>query len=377
MKTKVFFVIPSLHQGGAERVISILSNDLTQRGYQVFLILLNASEHSYNLNPGVGIHYLNNGTRSANVFNRIYNSFKTFRKLAALISRERPGMLISFTTSANIWTGIMGNLFGIGYMVSERSNPKRTVGVTSRPVQKLIRYLYKKARAIVVPSRGIMTGLRNLKGFEGLRNFEVITNPVTEFKTFSLQRVHPRKYILSVGRLHPVKGFDRLIEAYNNAALADTDLLIVGEGTERKKLQQQIDGAGLATKVFLVGSKDNVQDYYKQAEFYVLSSLYEGYPNVLIEAMSLGCPVIAVDCDFGPREIIKHGENGLLVPQGNSKLLSAAIKQLSHDESLRNRFSTRGTSVARLNSVEAVVGTWDSLITGDPTFKSELAETAS
>jgi glycosyltransferase involved in cell wall biosynthesis len=120
-----------------------------------------------------------------------------------------------------------------------------------------------------------------------------------------------------------------------------------------------------------------VQDYYKQAEFYVLSSQYEGYPNVLIEAMSLGCPVIAVDCDFGPREIIKHGENGLLIPQGNSKLLSASIKELSNDEALRNRFATRGTAVARLNSVEAVVSTWDSLITGETQFKSELAETAS
>ena len=377
MKTKVFFVIPSLHQGGAERVISILSNDLTERGYQVFLVLLNASEHSYNLNPRVRIHYLNDGTRSANVFNRIYNSFKTFRKLAALISKERPGNLISFTTSANIWTGIMGNLFGISYMVSERSNPRRTVGVTSPPVQKLIRFLYKKAKAIVVPSRGIMTGLRNLKGFEGLSNFEIITNPVTEFKTFSLQRVHRRKYILSVGRLHPVKGFDRLIEAFRNAGLPDTDLLIVGEGSERNKLQKQIDESGLTSRVILAGSKDNVQDYYKQAEFYVLSSQYEGYPNVLIEAMSLGCPVIAVDCDFGPREIIKHGENGLLIPQGNSKLLSASIKQLANDEVLRNRFATRGTAVAQLNSVEAVVGTWDSLITGETQFKSALAETAS
>ncbi|HEY1025863.1 MAG TPA: glycosyltransferase family 4 protein [Sphingobacteriaceae bacterium] len=372
MKPKIFLIIPSLNKGGAERVISLLSNTLDERGYEIILVLLNYTRNSYKLNKNVRIVYLNMRGPATGLFNRIYSATRRFFKLMSLVDKEKPKLIISFITSANMWGSIAGNLFNIPYIVSERSNPDKTIGRLTTLMQKFIFILYRKANAVVLPSRGMLSGLKNVN-FRQLTNVVSITNPLTEFKAFSEKKVHPRQFVLAVGRLNWVKGYDRLIDAYSQVE-TDRDLLIVGEGPERVRLQKQINGLGIGHKVFLAGAKDNIHDYYKQSDLFVLSSHYEGFPNVLIEAMSAGCPVIAVDCHFGPAEIIRNEENGLLIPNDDTLMLAAAIDRLLKDDRLRTRMAVNARSVLKTNSIDSVVDRWEELIASATDTSSAVVE---
>ena len=112
----------------------------------------------------------------------------------------------------------------------------------------------------------------------------------------------------------------------------------------------------------LIGSKENLQDYYQQAELFVLPSRNEGYPNALIEAMSMGCPCIAMDCEFGPAEIIENRKNGILVEDRNINMLAASMSEVLNDAVFKNRLSKGGKLIGKTNSQEAITSKWQDLI---------------
>lgn len=200
--------------------------------------------------------------------------------------------------------------------------------------------VYQEVDQIIAVSNGIKVGL--------IENFSVCTDKINVIHNpVNLERfksAHPlslaQPYILAAGRLHPQKGFDILIEAY--AAIShcvNANLIILGKGGEREKLENQIYRLGLTDRVFLPGFKDNLESYMKSANCFVISSRYEGYPLVLIEAMTASCPVISFDCNYGPSEIIDHLKTGLLVSPGNVKELAKAIKQVLTNETLAENLS--------------------------------------
>nr|WP_068893291.1 glycosyltransferase [Pedobacter panaciterrae] len=208
----------------------------------------------------------------------------------------------------------------------------------------------------------MVDGFRKNKSFSGLSNFEVINNPVSQFSSSSAERVYPRKFILSVGRLDHQKGFDLLIKAFEKLQMRDVDLLISGEGVERKNLESQITDLNLNGRVKLIGYQKNLQDYYRQAEMFVLSSRNEGYPNVLVEAMSLGCACVATDCEFGPSDIIENEKNGLLVKANSIKYLSEAINRTMSDPVLKIKMSANAQLINQTNSLENTFAKWEKLI---------------
>ena len=112
-------------------------------------------------------------------------------------------------------------------------------------------------------------------------------------------------------------------------------MLILGEGNERKNLESLIKTLKLENKVFLMGKRDNIEDYYRQCEFFILPSKYEGFPNVLVEALANGCACISTDCPTGPNEIIKNEVNGLLIENDNQKAMTKAIDRLFFDKKLK------------------------------------------
>jgi glycosyltransferase involved in cell wall biosynthesis len=162
--------------------------------------------------------------------------------------------------------------------------------------------------------------------------------------------------------LEYVKGFDLLITAFANAQINDTDLLIVGDGDERNKLISLASDLGLSDRIIFTGAKTDLQDYYSQAELFVLPSRNEGYPNALVEAMSFGCPSIAMDCEFGPSEIIINEQNGLLVQAANVADLACAISRLMNNSTFRKDLGRKAVHINDTNSPQQIFKKWEGLL---------------
>ena len=167
---------------------------------------------------------------------------------------------------------------------------------------------------------------------------------------------------LAVGRLEQQKGFDKLLQAF--ALLAKDyptwDLVILGEGEQREHLEREVRILGMGGRVHLPGWVGNLPDWYHRADLFVMSSRFEGFPNVLVEAMGHGLPSVSFDCDTGPRDIIRSGVDGVLVkPEHGATGLTAAMARLMGEPLLRVRMGKAASEVCERFSVERIGGLWD------------------
>ncbi|MCC8426375.1 glycosyltransferase family 4 protein [Mucilaginibacter sp. UR6-11] len=370
-KQKLCFVIPSLNGGGAERILINLANHFSQLNYNSLIISLNKSCPAYNIDKEVMVFNLTDRKSDSMAF-RLYYIFQMFFKLLFIVYKEKPAYVVSFITSANLWAGLAATIANVPYIVSERTSPARSLFKLNYLNRALAAIIYKHAAAIVVSTKGIGDSLKNNRAFSKVSNIKLIPNALSQFEPVSPKEIHPRKFVLGVGRLTYVKGFDQLISAFGAAKLRDTDLLIIGEGNERAALIDQIKNLGLTEVVFMPGSRVNLQDYYSQAELFILPSRNEGYPNALIEAMSFGCPPVAMNCDFGPSEIIQNEHNGLLVETGNILALTNAIIRLSNDFELKKKISANAKRINQTNRVQIIFKKWAQLFSVSTLYEAQL-----
>ena len=177
-----------------------------------------------------------------------------------------------------------------------------------------------------------------------------------------------KKRVIAVGRLDYQKGFDRLIEAWRlvqqNKEYADWHLDIFGQGEWKEMLQARIDGYGLQDSVKLNQPTKEIGKEYTDSSMLVMSSNYEGFPMVMIEAMACGLPAVSFDFKCGPKDIIRHGENGLLVKNDDIHGLAEAMMKLMGDEELRRRMSMEARKVTETYSEEVVMKQWVELFEG-------------
>jgi glycosyltransferase involved in cell wall biosynthesis len=233
--------------------------------------------------------------------------------------------------------------------------------------ERLRRHLYSHLAAVTV-----LTGESAvwLKAHTYARRVPIIPNAVVWPLPIQSPRLDPvsvgipgRKRLLAVGRLVSQKGFDWLITAF--AMLAERypswELVILGEGPLRPALQAQVDAADLQQRVFLPGRVGNVGQWYEYADLYVMSSRFEGFPNTLVEALAHGLPAVSFDCDTGPRDIIRHEVDGLLVPLGDVAALTADLERVMGDVNLRLRLATRAVEARERFSMERIAGMWEAL----------------
>jgi glycosyltransferase involved in cell wall biosynthesis len=169
--------------------------------------------------------------------------------------------------------------------------------------------------------------------------------------------------IVAMGRLSDEKGFDLLLDAFAQSKLAGDgwSLVVLGEGPKRSALSEQAARLGLSAHVSLPGRTREPQAWLRHADIFTLSSRYEGFPNVLIEAMQCGAASIAFACDSGPSTIISDGVDGLLVANQDVPALARALRRLADDTPLRSRLGQAATSVVERFSREAVYGQWRQL----------------
>lgn len=342
---KIFLVIPTLKQGGAERIISELANHFSNNGAEVHLILLANAEDFYLINHNVHIHRL--GFVNEGKIKKIISELQVFIKLRKLLKEHRPDAVLSFMDKYNVFTILASRFLDLRVFVSDRSNPNLKL---SRSLSALKKLTYRHATGIIA-----QTSLAKdiLEHFTGNKNIRVIPNPVKEVQLYpDLVR---ENIIINVGRLVPEKGQKYLLQAFSNLNLDDWKLVVLGDGPLRPELEKQVLELGLEGKVIMPGSVNNIDEWLAKAKVFAFSSISEGFPNALVEAMAAGLPCVSFDCDIGPRDIIEHGVNGFLVEEKNVDELANKLFILISKTEQANKIAFNAMNVRNTYNTRFIV----------------------
>nr|WP_281069975.1 glycosyltransferase family 4 protein [Pelomicrobium methylotrophicum] len=356
---RVLLIASSLQAGGAERMISQMANAWAARGRQVAVLTLSGTtaDH-YVLHPAVERIGLDLLRDSHSLWEAVRWNMRRSQAIQRAVRRWRPDVVISFIVQMNVTVLVALAGSRIPVIVSERTDPRRhAVGRAWRLARRL---LYPAAARLVVQTESVA---RWAVGIVPGRRVRVVPNFVRELPPAAYTG-RATDELLAVGRLDQEKGFDLLLRAFaaSEFARAGARLVILGEGPERRALETLAQELSIAERILLPGVVRDPETWMARCTAFVLPSRYEGFPNVLLEAMAMGCPVIAADCDSGPREIIKHGENGLLVPPEDVDALAQALDRLWRDAALRARLGAAAVEVRERFSKERVLALWEQMI---------------
>lgn len=358
---RILLAISTLGAGGAERVITILANELARRGHGITLLTLDrASQAFYGTGTAVSRIGLDLVTRSGSLGTRVYWNVRRVGRIRRTIAELRPDVIVSFITEMNVITILACAGLGIPIVISERIDPREHP--LSGAWSMLRRATYSRVRVLVVQTPDVASWCRE---HWSVRSVVAIPNPVTETAP---RRHNPscraRPFLLGVGRLDQQKGFDVLIRSFALLAtqLHELDLCIAGEGPESSNLRLLARQLNVSDRVIFLGQVRNIEQLMTDAFAFVLSSRYEGFPNVLLEALSNGAATIATDCRSGPRQILRGGQFGLLVPPDDPVTLASAVRQLWSDSALRTQLRVNARHAVRPYSIDAVLGSWEQVL---------------
>jgi glycosyltransferase involved in cell wall biosynthesis len=294
--------------------------------------------------------------------------------LARLIRRHRARVVLSFLEQANIINILAACIAGHKAVISQRINPRQQYegkGLLGKVISQASARLYPKADRIIAVTNGIKEIILSNYKLDA-RRIAVIPNPVDITSVAELSKKEPSMalsgdYLLHVGRLKVThKAHDTLLNAFKrlHSFHPDLKLILVSEGPDKKRIQAMIKDLDLADSVILAGWQDNVYPFMARAKALILCSRYEGWPNVLVEAMACGCPVVATDCQTGPREILGDNEYGLLVPVDDPEALAHSVDSLLTDESWRAYFQAQAWKRAQEFDLEQIGPKYVSLLQG-------------
>lgn len=342
-------------------MMCIMANHWADRGWEVTLLTYDAGAEApaYDLSAAVDHRCLGIESSSRGAIEAVWTNLRRLRVLRREIRGSAPDVVVSFLDVVNVRTILATIGLGIPVVVSERTDPFRhRVGAVWRTLR---RWSYRYATSVVTVTpdalRYFPAGLR--------RRGTVIPNPMPLTPDSRLARAADRKkVVVAMGRLAHEKGFDRLLAAFAIVAPNHPgwSLAIWGEGTDRQALETQRDRLGLNGRVSLLGWTPDPFAELQEAGLFVMSSRYEGFPNVLCEAMACGAPVVSFDCQ-GPRHIVRDGDDGVLVPEGDVHKLAASMDQLMADPAERDRLAANGIHVTERFRKDNVMAMWERLIT--------------
>lgn len=287
------------------------------------------------------------------------------RKLTALLLKEKPDIVVSLYPSESSFIPDIKD--GSKKVLELHFNKFFRIQYGRKGIIGLIdRWRTRQDERIVRRFDKFVVLTNEDKGYWGdLPNIEVIPNAAIHVsKNYSEVK---NKRVIAVGRLDYQKGFDRLIQAWKlvqyTGQFTDWKLDIFGQGEWREMLQQMIDEQGLQNTAKINPPTNAILNEYVHSSLLVMSSNYEGFGMVLVEAMSCGVPVISFDCKCGPKDIIQPGINGLLVPNGDIQALAYAMMVMMADEAYRKMLSQNARKVVDTYSEEAVMSQWIRLFT--------------
>lgn len=361
-KGRLTFVIHKISAGGAERILTLLANELCEKGWSVTLLTFDSGHEPvfYKLHSRVQHRPLSLMREQGGWWKAVKVHFLRPFMLRRALRKSSPDAVIAFIDLMNILTLIATIGLKIPVIISERGNPAFSMMGT---FWKFLRLgAYKRAACLVVQTRDVCSY------FSSSIKKQVIPNPVLvpDCVTPTLKLETSSKTLMAMGRLSREKGFDLLLKSFVPLCnkYPEWMLEIWGEGEQRAFLESLRDELGLRDRVRFPGlTKENYKTMLR-ADIFVLSSKNEGFPNVLGEAMACGLPVVSFDCPYGPSELIDDGVNGLLVPPENILKLSSSLEQLILSPELRKSLGEQAKKITERYSLDKTVQKWEEVIVG-------------
>lgn len=359
-KKKIAFYCGSLTKGGAERVFVNLAEYFYGEGYDVCMITQYKKEDEYTVNPAIE-RVLSDLTEEETKKSRLRNFFGRFFKLRRILKAVKPDLVLTCTAKSNFMTMAASTFLKTRVVVSVVADPKMEYETRA---MRLI------ARTCFCFADGIVFQTKEARAFfpKYIQKKSVILsnalNPQFLRERYAGER---EKEIVAVGRLDDNKNHALLINAFARIAdkFPEYRLTIFGDGECRKELEALIAEKGLSARVILAGVTADVAGDIERAALFVLPSNTEGMPNTLLEAMALGLPVISTDCPCGgPRELIRQGENGILVPVGEADALAKAMEKVLSNPSEAEEMGRNAQKIQKRLKPEVTNRSWKDYFDG-------------
>lgn len=367
---KIAYCIWSLREtGGMERVLANKANYLVENlGYEVAIITLDKPDYKpfFEFSPliqryGLGMEYAGAKCSLFSPWVTLMNMRKHRKALEKLLKELQMDIVVSmFDTEARfLWKIKDGSKKVLEIHFSQwgrqQMNKSRGGRWIDQLKNKYDNWIVGKYDAFVVLTE------EDRKYWKHARNISVIYNACT--LTVSKPAELENKYVIAVGRLTEQKGFDLLIHIWKevNELHPDWQLVIVGEGPQKAVLEEKIKNLHLENKIEIRPFTHFIASAYLESSIYLLTSRYEGFPMVLVEAMACGLPVVAFSCPLGPCEIICNGRNGFLVPVDDYDLFAKRCCQLIEDVDLRKRMGQEAILNSKRFSENEIMKQWDTL----------------
>lgn len=356
---KIVFFTMAMNKGGAERVISILCNHGLGEGNEMHIVTCLQGDSQYELKKSVIRHpgFLSFDEYKAK--GKIKTLPQLCKKYKDTMKQIDPDVIISFLPEPCFIAELCKKQVGKPLIGSERGNPYERY--RSRIYHFLTTWLYPKSDGFVFQTEGAKEYFNE----KLQRKSDVIGNPIAIVDGLKWEPKNRKKEIVSVGRFTYEKNYPLLLKAFRRITEKKEDyiLKIYGKVDESLGLRRLAEELGIVEKVLFMGQVDDILERIKDASVFVLSSVSEGMPNALMEAMALGLPVVATDCPpGGPRQLIQNGENGLLVENQNEAALADAVLKILSDENLSQKLSKNARKITEEYSKEKICAQWSSYI---------------
>ena len=352
---RIALFINSLQKGGSERVMVNLAEYFHEKNYEVILVTQYKKEVEYEISPEIKRVY-SEPEEAALQGGRIHNFKVRFCTLRGIWKTYKPDVILSFLGKNNLMAILTAAFLPVKVAVSVRGEP--TMEYEGRKMQALTKFLFGFADGVILQTRMAMDFFPKRVQKKAV----ILPNPLNTL--FLRERYEGKRenVIAAAGRLDENKNHAMLIRGFARIAeeFPAMRLVIYGEGESREKLEQLVKEKGLEERVTLPGNVSDVAGHIEKVRIFTLTSNTEGMPNSVIEAMCLGLPVISTDCPCGgPAELIKDGENGLLVPVGDEQALAEAFRKVLRSPELEKKLGDHAYLIQQAMEPKKVCGLWE------------------